>query len=99
MEDKLKKIVKLFVFAIMIQACSNDNPHYFENSKKIQEGMGINEVVKIMNGSPTRIFDSENKSDDSTLRLGLYYYDNKEETEISIIFNDSLKVVMVGHDD
>lgn len=99
MEDKLKEIVIFFVLVIMLQSCSNDNSHYFENSKKIQKGMGINDVVKTMNGSPNRIFDIENKATDKTLRLEFLYYDKKEDWEIFITFNDSLKVVMVGHDD
>ncbi|MEZ5037255.1 MAG: hypothetical protein R2760_07175 [Chitinophagales bacterium] len=61
--------------------------------------MGINQVIEIMGNPPNRIFDSENKSVDTSLRLGFYYYDKGEDTEISIIFNNNLKVVMVGQDD
>ena len=74
-----------------------DKHQYLENSKKIKTGMGINEVIKIMGGSPYFIYDYSDGPIDS-LGIEFDYFDKKTETEIFITFNDSLKVIMTGCD-
>ena len=103
MAGKIKYIVLPIVFFLFIILWINgclivDNHHYFENSKKIQKGMSINETVKLMGGSPVTVYAGVDSNMIET-NVVLLYYDKKEEWEIRITFNDNLKVVMVGHDD
>lgn len=68
--------------------------------------MSINDVTQIMSSMPESVSDLENDTilnfytdDDSTLKMKFYYYDNKQDYEISVLFNDSLRVkLVVTHD-
>ncbi|MEZ5037264.1 MAG: hypothetical protein R2760_07220 [Chitinophagales bacterium] len=83
---------------MLLSGCSIDNHNYFENSKRVKEGMTLNETVKLMGGSPVTIY-ADVDSNMVESNIVLLYYDKKEGWEIRITFNDSLRVEMVGHDD
>jgi hypothetical protein len=99
----------LFVIALLIAylfGVFDADYKYYEKSERIENGMNINRVTQIMGAMPEKVYDMDEnsrmdfyKSEDSTLKVGFEYYDEKKDYNIYILFNDSLKVKRVVYYD
>lgn len=95
------KIIKLYLILFVIIACNNNNSKdsFYQNSKELKKGMGINQTIDKMKGQPYVIYDIENKLTDKKIRLFLRYWDKNSNTDIFLYFDDSLKLYEINYDD